>query len=191
MSPSSTPPASTHPPAASASPTQASADTPISPAAPPSPRSPQEQARFETALIELFEHKIAFNQVLGLKILSVQPGDVRARIDMKPELIGSFTHGRLHGGVISATLDAMGGLAIMVAGAARHPHDSAMQVMGRFVKMGTIDLRIDYLRQGIGKHFIATAEVTRLGGRVASTQMRFVNDEGKLIATGAAAYIVA
>jgi uncharacterized protein (TIGR00369 family) len=179
-------------PAAAPAPQSDPAATPAAPGTPAlSPRTPQEQARFEAALIELFEHKIAFNQVLGLKIESVQPGDVRARIEMKPELIGSFTHGRLHGGVISATLDAMGGLAIMVAGAARHPHDSAMQVMGRFVKMGTIDLRVDYLRQGIGKHFIATAEVTRLGGRVASTQMRFVNDEGKLIATGAAAYIVA
>lgn len=154
------------------------------------PRSAEEQARFEAALIELFEHRIAFNQVLGLKILSVKPGDVRARVDMKPELVGSFTHGRLHGGVISATLDAMGGLAIMVAGAERHPNDSAMQVMGRFAKMGTIDLRVDYLRQGLGQHFIASAEVTRLGGRVASTQMRFVNDEGTLIATGAAAFIV-
>ena len=46
------------------------------------------------------------------------------------------------------------------------------------------------LRQGIGQDFIATAEVTRLGGRVGSTQMRLHNDAGVLIATGAAAYIV-
>ena len=32
--------------------------------------------------------------------------------------------------------------------------------------------------------------VTRLGGRVGSTQMRLLNDEGTLIATAAAAYIV-
>lgn len=154
------------------------------------PRSAEEQTRFEAALIDLFEHRISFNQVLGLKVLSVQPGDVRARLAMKPELIGSYTHGRLHGGVISSVLDAMGGLAIMVGIAQRHPHDNALQVMSRFSKMGTIDLRIDFLRQGIGQHFIATAEVTRLGGRVASTQMRFVNDEGSLIATGAASFIV-
>jgi uncharacterized protein (TIGR00369 family) len=57
--------------------------------------------------------------------------------------------------------------------------------------MATIDLRTDYLRQGIGQHFVASAEVTRLGGRVSSTQMRLVNEEGTLIATGSAAYIVA
>lgn len=155
------------------------------------PRSAHEQARLETALIDLFERSIRFNQVLGLKVLSLKPDDVRGRIDMRPELVGSPIQGRLHGGVISATLDAMGGLAIMVASAERHPADNVAQVLQRFSRMGTIDLRVDYLRQGIGKHFIASAEVTRLGGRVASTQMRFVNDEGTLIATGAAAYIVA
>ena len=54
----------------------------------------------------------------------------------------------------------------------------------------TIDLRVDFLRQGIGKHFIATAEVIRLGGRVGSTQMKLVNQDGTLIATGNGAYMV-
>jgi uncharacterized protein (TIGR00369 family) len=124
-------------------------------------------------------------------VLSVRPGDVRGRILMRPELVGHYAYGRLHGGVISATLDAMGGLALMVGIAERHPHDNTLQVMQRFAKMGTIDLRIDYLRPGLGQHFIATAEVTRLGGRIGSTQMRLVNDEGTLLATGAAAYVVA
>jgi uncharacterized protein (TIGR00369 family) len=74
--------------------------------------------------------------------------------------------------------------------AERHPAETTEQFMQRFARMATIDLRIDYLRQGIGRHFIASAEVIRLGGRVSSTQMRLVNDEGTLIATGAAAYIV-
>ena len=155
------------------------------------PRSAEEQARFEAGLVEMFEQHITFNQVLGLKIASVRPGDVRGVFQMKPELVGHFTYGRLHGGVISSVLDAMGGLALMVAIAERHPHDSAAQVMHRFSRMGTIDLRVDYLRQGLGRHFVATAEVSRLGGRVGSTQMKLVNDEGTLIATGAAAYIVA
>jgi uncharacterized protein (TIGR00369 family) len=154
------------------------------------PRSADEQARLDAALIDMFEQRITFNQVLGLKVLSVKPGDVRGRITMRPELVGHYTYGRLHGGVISATLDAMGGLGLMVAIAERHPADNTMQVMQRFSRMGTIDLRIDYLRQGLGQHFIASAEVTRLGGRVGSVQMRLVNDEGTLIATGAGAYMV-
>jgi uncharacterized protein (TIGR00369 family) len=155
------------------------------------PRNADEQARLDAALVDLFEQRITFNQVLGLKVLSVKPGDVRGRITMRPELVGHYTYGRLHGGVISATLDAMGGLGLMVAIAERHPADNTMQVMQRFSRMGTIDLRIDYLRQGLGQHFVASAEVTRLGGRVGSVQMRLVNDEGTLIATGAGAYMVA
>jgi uncharacterized protein (TIGR00369 family) len=154
-------------------------------------RSTDEQARLDAALVELFEHKIAFNQVLGLKIASVRPGDVRGLVTMKPELVGHYSYGRLHGGVISAVLDAMGGLALMVGIAERHPHDNMLQVMQRFSRMGTIDLRVDYLRPGLGRHFVASAEPTRLGGRIGSTQMRLVNDEGTLIATAAAAYVVA
>lgn len=155
------------------------------------PRDAQEQARVDATLVDLFEQRITFNQILGLKILAVRTGDVRARFDMKPELVGHYAYGRLHGGVISAVLDAMGGLALMVGIAERHPADSAEQVMHRFARMGTIDLRVDFLRQGLGRHFVATAESTRLGSRVGSTQMRLVNDEGTLIATAAAAYMIA
>jgi uncharacterized protein (TIGR00369 family) len=159
-------------------------------ATPGARRSPEEQARVDAGLKEIFERHIAFNQVLGLKIASVRHGDVRGTFEMRPELVGHFAYGRLHGGVISAVLDAMGGLALMVAIAERHPQETSAQVMHRFSRMGTIDLRIDYLRQGIGKRFVASTEVTRLGGRVGSVQMKLVNEEGTLIATGAAAYIV-
>jgi uncharacterized protein (TIGR00369 family) len=158
------------------------------PAAPT--RSAEEQARFERGLREMFEQHISFNQLLGLKIISLQPGDVRGRFAMKPELVGHFTYGRLHGGVISSVLDAMAGLALMVAIAERHPQESAAQVMHRFARMGTIDLRIDFLRQGLGQHFDASAKVTRLGGRIGSAQMAMHNDSGELIATGAASFVV-
>ena len=155
------------------------------------PRNAIEQARLEAALVDLFEHKISFNRVLGLKIAAARVGDVRATLDMRPELIGHYTYGRLHGGVISAVLDAMGGLALMVGIAERHPQDNTLQVMHRFAKMATIDLRVDFLRQGLGRHFTVTAESIRLGRSIGRTQMRLVNDEGLLIATGAAAYAVA
>jgi uncharacterized protein (TIGR00369 family) len=159
-------------------------------ATPPVPRSADEQSRLDAELVELFERRITFHQTLGLKIESVRFGDVRATLPMRPGLIGHYAYGRLHGGVISAVLDAMGGLAVMVAIAEHHLHDSAQQVMHRFGRLGTIDLRVDFLRQGLGRHFVATAEVTRLGGRVGSTQMRLANDAGTLIATAAASYVV-
>lgn len=152
-------------------------------------RDPAEQARLDAELIDLVERKITFNQVLGLKVQQLRPA-FRVQFDMRPELVGHYHYGRLHGGVISAALDAMGGCALMLAIGAKHPHESTAQVMHRFLKLGTIDLRVDFLRQGTGRHFIASADVTRLGSRVGSTQMQLVNDEGTLIATAAAAYIV-
>jgi len=59
-----------------------------------------------------------------------------------------------------------------------------------FPKMGTIDLRIDYLHPGRGKYFIATGKVARLGSRVAVTHMTLENDEGEQIATGSAAHMI-
>lgn len=160
------------------------------PASHPRPRTAAEQAEIEAGLVEIFERGIPFNEVLGLRMLSVKPGCVSGRLAMKPQLVGTASQGRLHGGVTASVLDAIGGLAVLVASIERHPHDTPAQALQRFARMGTIDLRVDYLRPGIGRHFEASAEVTRLGGRVGSTQMRLVNDEGTLIATAAAAYVV-
>ena len=156
----------------------------------PARRSAAEQKRLEKALVEIFEQRIRFNETLGLKVVSPGPAAPTLRFEMRESLIGHYGSGRLHGGVISATLDAMGGFAIMVALAEKHADELLEQVAHRFGRVGTIDLRVDYLRQGLGKHFIASAEVTRMGGRVAATQMRLANDEGTLIATAAAAYII-
>ncbi|HSB24341.1 MAG TPA: thioesterase family protein [Burkholderiaceae bacterium] len=151
-------------------------------------RSATEQARLDNLLTSLFEQQIRFNQVLGLKLIQMHPPTLR--FDMRPELIGHYLYGRLHGGVISATLDAMGGLALMWAIGEKHADETSQQVLHRFSRLGTIDLRVDYLRQGLGKHFVASAEVVRLGGRVGTTQMRLVNDEGMLISTATGAYVV-
>ena len=145
---------------------------------------------FVIGLKKVFEEMIVFNRVLGLKITSLKSNQVIARIDMKPELVGHFSFNRVHGGVISAGLDAMGGLAVMAAIGARHMHETPMQRLQRFAKLGTIDLRIDYLRPGIGDYFELRAQVMRLGSRVASTRMEFLGADGKLLSTGSGAYIV-
>ena len=149
------------------------------------------EPEYVEALRALFEQSIAFNQVLGLRIVAIRPGSASGTLAMKPELIGHPTHQRLHGGVISASLDAMAGLAIIAAIGARHMDEPPAQRMHRFARLGTIDLRIDYLRPATGPHFVATAQVLRLGSRLASTRMEFLDAKGVLLCTGAAAYIVA
>jgi uncharacterized protein (TIGR00369 family) len=148
------------------------------------------EPEFVAGLKSIFEDKIVFNRVLGLKIVELSPERVSARIDMRPELVGHFSYNRIHGGVISAGLDAMGGLAVMVAIGARHMDEPPGQRLHRFAKLGTIDLRVDYLRPGISEHFELSAEVMRLGSRVASTRMEFRAADGKLLSCGSGAYIV-
>jgi len=158
------------------------------PVAAPAPVVFEEE--FVSGLKKIFEERIVFNQLLGLKITSLEPTRVVARIDMRPELVGHFAFNRVHGGVISAGLDAMGGLAVMAAIGARHMDETPMQRLHRFGKLGTIDLRIDYLRPGISPYFELHAHVLRLGSRVASTRMEFLGADGTLFSTAAAAYIV-
>jgi len=68
--------------------------------------------------------------------------------------------------------------------------EAPLQRLQRFAKLGTIDLRIDYLRPAIGAHFELRAQVLRLGSRVATTRMEFLGADGQLLSAGAAAYIV-
>ena len=153
-------------------------------------RTVADQHNFETALRDVFEQRISFNKVLGFRIESFDPVEPRVRFDMRPELVGHYLYGRLHGGVISAVLDATGGFALMCALADKHRDESAEQTIHRFVRLGTIDLRVDYLRQGVGERFHAAARITRLGGRIGSTQMTLVNETGVLISTAAASYVI-
>jgi uncharacterized protein (TIGR00369 family) len=148
------------------------------------------EEEFVTGLRTIFEEKIVFNRVLGLQVVTLRPDKVVGRIAMKPELVGHYVFNRVHGGVISAALDAMGGLAVMAAVGERHMEEPPAQRLQRFGKLGTIDLRIDYLRPAIGEHFVLQAEVLRLGSRVASTRMEFLGPDGKLLASGAGAYII-
>ena len=148
------------------------------------------EPEFIDGLRLIFEQRISFNQVLGIRLIEFTGDHVVGRVDMRPELVGHYAYNRLHGGVISATLDAMGGVAVMAAIGARHMDEPPARRLERFIKLGTIDLRVDYLRPGVGEYFIARAEVMRLGSRVASTRMEFRDAGDKLLSTGSAAYIV-
>lgn len=156
----------------------------------PAARTPEEHDRFEEALRELFELRIPFNTTLGIRVESFDVSAPRVSFEMRRDLVGHYLYGRLHGGVISSVLDATGGFALMCAIADKHRNETTEQVMQRFARMGTIDLRIDFLRPGLGQRFDAVARVTRLGGRIGSVQTTLTSDTGELIATGSAAYVI-
>ena len=148
------------------------------------------EAALQGKLKHLFEEQIVFNKLLGLKLHRVTATQVSGSMVMRPDLVGNFSEGRLHGGVISAVLDTTGGIAVTAALCARYPLESDEQHAARFSKLGTIDLRIDYLRPGISERFEMRAEVIRLGSRIANTRMEFFAQDGKLLASGNGVYIV-
>lgn len=139
----------------------------------------------------VFLEKIPFNKLIGLQATSLDLDSGSLRIEMREELVGNFIQGTLHGGVISATLDVMGGLTAFLDLLKRMDDRPAQEMLARLAKFGTIDLRIDYLRPGRGRHFDATGSVLRTGNKVSVTRMELHNDEGVLIAVGTGTYLVA
>ena len=138
-------------------------------------------------LVRAVEAQIPFNRVLGLHLTELDTGIARLRFDMRDELVGNFSKGILHGGVISSTLDVVGGMAAMMA----ETSDHAQAIVQRWASLGTIDLRVDYLRPGAGEQFVAEGRVIRSGRKVCVTRMELHNEVGTLIATGTGTYIVA
>ncbi len=136
------------------------------------------------------EDRVPFCRLLGSKLRSLDPERPEMALAMREEMIRNFSHGMLHGGVIASALDTVAGLAVLRKMKHEDPQSTAMAQLRQFARISTLDLRVDYLKPGRGKSFIASAAVTRLGRRVANVQMALHNDEGSCIATGAAAFML-
>jgi uncharacterized protein (TIGR00369 family) len=153
-----------------------------------------EQNREVAELMKLLpgfvEEQIPFNKVLGLRVESLDMESVSLKIDMKEELIGNPVKGILHGGVISAVLDVTGGITAAM-GVLKKVAGRPLEEMGkRLLNVGTIDLRIDFLRPGLGTYFLATGSLMRTGQKVAVIRMQLHNDQDRLIAVGTGTYTV-
>ena len=139
--------------------------------------------------IAMFYNQIPFNKELGLQLVYLGQEHVDLKLEMKPTLVGNYMHGILHGGVISAALDVAGGIMSLVGAFQRTaglPDEERYKILS---KIGTIDIRVDYLRPGRGKWFKATGRILRTGNKVAVTRMNFTNDEDELLAVGTGTYL--
>ena len=151
----------------------------------------EEKAEWLERIRDIFDNKIPFNRVLGLKVHSLNMERPKIRFAMHDALVGNYIRGSLHGGVISAVIDVTGGLSAFMGlqkKLAGEPLDIKLE---KFRKLGTIDLRIDYLRPGVGKMFEATGYVLRTGHKVAVTRIELKNETEQLIAVGTGAYVIA
>ena len=89
-------------------------------------------------LREITEERIPFNKLIGIKIESLGMDILGIRFEMRPELIGNFKRGNLHGGVISSVLDAIGGMVVWTEIMKKMEYQSFEEISQRFSKIGTI-----------------------------------------------------
>ena len=81
-------------------------------------------AELQQAVSSFFQ-RIPFNQMLGIELDELSAQRVTMHLPMKPELIGNFMHGILHGGVISSLLDVAGGAMALIGAFDKHQHLSS------------------------------------------------------------------
>lgn len=147
----------------------------------------------QTAAIQEFAlavTDIPFNKLLGLKLDHLSTDHIIMSFDMKPELIGNFLHGILHGGVISSVLDMAGGMAVMASAIHKHPSATVEELANIVGKCSTVDLQVSYVTPGKGTRFIANAFLIKSGNHLSFTRMELTNQDSKLIATASGTYLL-
>lgn len=72
----------------------------------------------------------------------------------------------------------------------RHDTINEDELRQRLSRMGTIDLRVDYLRPCRGERFTATSSLLRAGNKVAVARVELHNEEQLYIASATATYMV-
>jgi len=112
-----------------------------------------------------FTEGIPHNKALGMEMLELDRGEARFKLPYDPKLVGNPDTGVLHGGAITALLDACSGASVFAA-------------LTEWVPIATLDLRIDYLRAAeAGRDVIAHATCYKKTRNVAFTRAVAYHDD--------------
>jgi uncharacterized protein (TIGR00369 family) len=139
---------------------------------------------------ELWNNNMPFNQLLGFNISRFDDKRAEVSFEWDDKLIGNPMQKILHGGVTASALDLAGGVVAAANIIANMSEVSPTIIQENLSKLGTIDLRTDFLRPGRGQHFVATAHIIRSGSKVAVARMELHNEKGDHIAFGTGTYMV-
>jgi uncharacterized protein (TIGR00369 family) len=124
------------------------------------------------------EEHIPFNKHLGIQLRDARRGFVHGVLPFRPELVGNPFKPALHGGVLSAFADAVGGCSVFT-------------MIEPGWSCSTIDLRIDYLRPGRLEELNAESTILRVGARVAVASITiYQSEKASPIAVAMAVYSV-
>lgn len=121
---------------------------------------------------------IPMHNLLGVELHEIKDGFVSFKLPFDEKLIGDILNKRIHGGVISAVMDAVGGAVAILN--FKNVED----------QLSTINMQVNYLLPTKQKDLIFEARNIKNGTRVIFTEMKtyHVGEEEKIIATGSAAY---
>lgn len=122
-------------------------------------------------------NSVPFAQSLGFELLELDPGRAIAKAPYKKEMIGDPETGVIHGGVVTALLDNLSGVAVIAA-------------LKELKSTSTLDLRIDYMRPAdVGRDIIAEAECFQITKSVAFTRAWAYHDtKQRVIATATGSF---
>lgn len=143
---------------------------------------------------EIFIYDMPFNRELGLELRQLDGSYAELTFKNNAKLVGNAVQNILHGGVIASVLDVAAGLvcvntALILFDKPEHPLLEP-ELRQRLSTMGTIDLRVDYLRPGRGKDFVVKSTLIRAGNKVSVARVDLFNENEIHIATATATYLV-
>lgn len=126
-----------------------------------------------------FSEGVPHNRALGITILEMTTGITTFKLPYDAKLVGNPETGVLHGGAITALLDAASGAAVFAA-------------LTQWVPIATLDLRIDYLKPAEPhRDVLARAECYKLTKNVAFTRaVAFHDSADKPIASSVGTFMI-
>jgi len=142
------------------------------------------------SLADYWNNNMPFNQLLGLEITQFTAKKSEIRFAWQDKLIGNPMQKILHGGVTASALDLAGGTVAAANIINQLDNVTPESIQQSLSRLGTIDLRTDFLRPGRGELFIVTAHIIRSGSKVAVARMEMHNEKGEHIAFGTGTYMV-
>jgi uncharacterized protein (TIGR00369 family) len=123
------------------------------------------QDELKLKMARAFSRGVPHNQALGIQVRELTATDVVFELPYDPRLVGNPDTGTLHGGVITALLDAASGAAVFAK-------------LTELVPIATLDLRIDYLKPAEpGKSVIGKATCYKMTRNVAFTRAVAYHDD--------------
>ena len=141
-------------------------------------------------LAATFIKEMEFTKDFNLELIEFDETHVVLKFPMRDALQGNILQNILHGGATATVLDSASGMVAIAAAFARNKHEAVEVQLKRIAKAATVDLRIDYLRPGRGKYFIAKAEILRRGNKITVVDSYLYNDQESLLARATGTYLV-